>query len=203
VLVISRPIFHCERDKLTEKVVGNNPSSPKPLTRGLVQVFTGEGKGKTTAALGAVIRALGNGLKVYIVAFMKSDEPGGEWDVLSRLSGVTVSKFGFRDFTDPEQVKPEERERAQQALAAIRQAISGGSYDLVVLDEVNIAVAWKLVRLDEVIDIIRHKPQRVELILTGRYASEELVGMADLVTEMVKIKHPYDSGIIARPGIEY
>jgi len=188
---------------LTEKTPINSLSSSESLRRGLVQVFTGDGKGKTTAALGTVIRALGHGLRVYIVFFMKGDYPYGERSILSKLPNVSIASFGFRAFTDPANVKPEEKEQAKQALAAAREAMLSGSYDLVVLDEVNIAVAWKLVELDEVIKLISDKPQHMELILTGRYADKELVKMADLVTEMLKIKHPYNEGIKARAGIEY
>ena len=187
---------------LTEKA-SFRPSSSEPFTKGLVQVFTGEGKGKTTAALGTVIRALGHGLRVYIVYFMKGGYPGGERDILSRLPNVTMASFGSLEFIDPANVNPEEKEQARQALAAAREAMLSGSYDLVVLDEVNLAVAWKLVELDEVIRLISDKPWDVELILTGRQADARLVQLADLVTEMLKIKHPYDEGITARKGIEY
>jgi len=171
--------------------------------KGLVQIFTGDGKGKTSAALGVVLRALGHGLRVCIVAFMKGDYPYGEWDVLSKLPNVKIAKFGFRTFTDPANVKPEEIEQAQRALATAREAMLGGDYDLVVLDEVNVAVAWKLVELDEVARLIQDKPANVELILTGRYADTRLVQLADLVTECLKIKHPYDKGITSRKGIDY
>jgi len=172
-------------------------------SKGLVQIFTGDGKGKTSAALGAVIRALGQGLRIYIVFFMKGDYPYGERRILSELPNVTMVSFGSLEFVDPTNVKPEEIEQARQALAAAREAMLSGSYDLVVLDEVNIAVAWKLVELDEVIRLISDKPQNVELILTGRKADTKLIQLADLVTEMLKIKHPYDKGITSRRGIEY
>jgi len=171
--------------------------------KGLVQVFTGDGRGKTSAALGTVIRALGQGLRVYIVYFMKGDYPYGERNILSKLPNVKFDSFGSLEFVNPENVKPEEKEQARRALAAAREAMLSGSYDLVVLDEVNIAAAWKLVELDEVIKLIEDKPQNVELILTGRNADTKLVQMADLVTEMLKIKHPYDEGVKARRGIEY
>jgi cob(I)alamin adenosyltransferase len=186
---------------LTKKALSVSP--PGLLAKGLVQVFTGEGKGKTTAALGAVIRALGHGLRVYIAFFMKGSYPDGEGSILSRLPNVTLANFGGREFVDPAKVKPIEKEQARQGLAAVRQAILSGSYDLVVLDEINLAVAWKLVELDEVVKLIRDKPSSVELILTGRQADTRLVELADLVTEMVKIKHPYDKGVGARQGVEY
>jgi len=173
------------------------------FSRGLVQIFTGDGKGKTSAALGAVLRASGNGLRAYVVFFMKGDYPYGEFSVLSKLPNVETARFGLTTFCDPNNVKPEEKEQARLALAAAREAIFSGNYDLVVLDEVNVAVAWKLVELEEVIRLLNEKPPDVELILTGRYADTKLVQLADLVTECLKIKHPYDEGTIARKGIEY
>ena len=188
---------------MAEELLSRSPSPSEPFTKGLVQIFTGDGKGKTSAALGAVLRALGHGLRVYIVYFMKGDYPYGERGILSNLSNVDMASFGQKGFVDPANVKPEEKEQARLALAAAREAMLSGNYDLVVLDEVNLAVAWKLVELDEVVRLINDKPQNVELILTGRRADAKLVQMADLVTEMLKIKHPYDKGIKARQGIEY
>ncbi len=181
----------------------NKPSSPESASTGLVQVFTGEGKGKTTAALGVVLRALGHGLRVCIVVFMKGDYPYGEWEILSKLPNINIARFGFRSFTDPAALKPEEIQQAKQALEAAHQAIFSGNYDLVVLDEVNVAVAFKLIELDEVVKLIEDKPSNVELILTGRHADTKLIQLAGLVTECLKIKHPYDKGIMARPGIDY
>ncbi len=176
---------------------------PKPARKGLVQIFTGDGKGKTSAALGVILRALGHGLRVYVAVFMKGDYPYGEWDALSRFPNVEIARFGFRAFTDPAKPKPEEIEQAKQALAAARQAMLSGRYDLVVLDEVNVAVAWKLIELDEMVRLIGDRPVNVELILTGRHAHTSLIEMADLVTECLKVKHPYDKGILAREGIDY
>ncbi len=177
----------------------NLPSS----VQGLVQVFTGDGKGKTTAALGTAIRALGQGQRVYIVFFMKGDYPYGERKILSQLPNVDIASFGSLDFVDPANIKPEAREQARLALSAAREAVLSGSYDMVVLDEINVAVAFKLISLDEVIKLIRDKPPQVELILTGRKAAPEIIRRADLVTECLKIKHPYDKGVKSRRGIEY
>ena len=177
--------------------------APEPVSRGLVYIFTGDGKGKTSAALGVVLRALGHEMRVHITYFMKGDYPYGERAILSKLPNVTMASFGSREFIDQANVKPEEIEQARLALATAREAILSGNYDLVVLDEVNIAVAWKLVELDEVVKLIRDKPKNVELILTGRQADTKLVQLADLVTEMLKIKHPYDKGVLARRGIDY
>jgi cob(I)alamin adenosyltransferase len=179
-----------------------------PLTKtnakGLVQIFTGNGKGKTTAALGTVLRAAGHGLKISVIFFIKGDSSGGEYISLSRFPNIEVTSFGLRHFIHKtEGVNPEEKKQAEAALSAAREAIVSGRYDLVVLDEINVAVHFKLLEADEVIRLIKDKPPHVELILTGRNADNRLIEMADLVTEMVKIKHPFDKGIKARKGIEY
>ena len=170
---------------------------------GLVQVFTGNGKGKTTAALRTILRTLGHGRKVYIVFFMKGDYPYGEFSTLPKLPNVDLATFGFRHFIDPKNIKPEEIEQAELALAAARKAMLSGNYDRVILDEVNVALFYKLIKVEEVILLINDKPPNIELILTGRYADSRIIEIANLVTEMVKIKHPYDNGIRARKGIEY
>jgi len=171
--------------------------------KGLVQVFTGNGKGKTTAALGATLRALGHGLRVYIGFFMKGKYSYGEFSILAKLPNIEMANYGFRYLTDPAHIKPEEIDQAKQALSAARKAMLSGRYDLIVLDEINVASGLKLIEPDDVITLIKDKPENVELILTGRYADNKVIEMADLVTEMVKIKHPFTNGIPARKGIEY
>ena len=186
-------------------MVNNEPSSTssgKPFGPGLVEVFTGNGKGKTTAALGIVLRAIAHDLKVYIVYFMKGGYPYGEQQVFSRLPNVDFSVFGHERLADPNNIKPEEKEEAKKALAKAREVISSGDYDVVILDEVNIAAAWKLIDVAEVLELVKSKPKDMELILTGRYADQSLIDAADLVTEMKKIRHPYDRGIRARKGID-
>jgi cob(I)alamin adenosyltransferase len=175
----------------------------KPNDSGLVEIFTGNGKGKTSAALGVVLRALGHGLRAHVVYFMKGDYPYGERSILTLLPGVTFQSFGFTEFCDPANVTEQEKEQARQGLKAARQAITGGEYDLVVLDEINIAVAWKLLDIDDVIRLIEEKPEGVDLILTGRHADQRLIERADLVTDMVEVKHPFHQGIKARRGIDY
>jgi len=178
-------------------------SSRETAVTGLVQVFTGEGRGKTSAALGTAVRALGNGLKVCIVAFMKSGHPSGEWNVFDGLPNVSVSRYGSDRLVDPDNLRPDDKEQAAAALSAGRKALFSGDYDLVILDEINVAAAWHLVDIKDVVALIEDKPERVELLLTGRYADKEIVRRADLVTEMLNIKHPYDQGTTARRGIEY
>jgi len=188
---------------LTQEVSHNSLPSP-PFNGGLVSIFTGDGKGKTTAAIGSVVRAAGHGLKVFIVFFAKGkDFVHGEFNVLSKLPNVTMASFGQTGWVNKSEVKPEHKEQARRALATARQAVLSGNYDLVVMDEVNIAIANKLIELNEVVRLINDKPQNVELILTGRYADPKLVQMADLVTEMLIIKHPYTRGIEARKGFDY
>jgi cob(I)alamin adenosyltransferase len=177
--------------------------SAETPVKGLVEIFTGEGKGKTSAALGAIIRALGHGLRVYIVFFMKGDFPYGEQKILCRLPNCTVERFGFQEFTDPAHVKPEEKAEARKALDAARKAMLSQKYDVVILDEANVAAAWKLIDVDNLIKLIKDKPDNVELIITGRYADSKVIELADLVTDMVKVKHPFDKGILSRKGIEY
>jgi len=178
-------------------------SSPA-LDRGLVSIYTGQGKGKTTAAIGSVVRAVGHGLRAYVIFFVKGkDYIHGELQALAQLPNVTTTSFGQRGWVLKNNIKPEHKEQAKQALDTARQAMLSGKYDLVVLDEINIAIAGKLVEVDDVIGLINDKPQNVELILTGRYADPRLVRIADLVSEILMIKHPYTEGVRARKGIEY
>ena len=173
------------------------------LELGLVQVYTGEGKGKTTAALGLVLRAAGWGLRSYVAQFLKH-QPSGEQQSLARLAPyVTLERFGRPGFVRPERPAPEDIALAHQGLERARQALLGGQYDLVVLDEVNTAVSLGLLGEQEVLALIDDKPPHVELVLTGRGAGAALLERADLVTRMVEEKHPYQRGIGARRGIEY
>ena len=174
-----------------------------PLEKGLVEVFTGSGKGKTSAALGVVLRASGQGLRAHIIYFMKGDYPYGERNTLALLPNVSHQSFGHECFIDPNRVTEEERQQARQALEAARNAIASNDYDLVVLDEINIAVAWNLIEIEDVLRLIEEKPENVELILTGRHAHPKLIQRADLVTDMTNIKHPYEKGILSRKGIDY
>jgi cob(I)alamin adenosyltransferase len=177
--------------------------SDKPLTDGLVQIFTGSGKGKTSAALGTVLRALGHGFRVHIIFFMKGNYPYGERNMLPQVPNVSFQSFGHEHFVDPYNVKDEEREQAREALKAALTAIASDKFDIVVLDEVNVAVAWKLMEVEDLLKLIEQKPRNVEIILTGRHADQRIIEKADLVTEMVEVKHLYQKGVKARKGIEY
>lgn len=176
--------------------------SAKPFQRGLVQVYTGSGKGKTTAAIGLAIRAAGQGLRVYIAQFMKGVSYG-ELNILSKIPNLTVRQFGLPHWIIPSRITDEDREAASRGFDEAREAVFSGEYDVVIMDEVNVALAWQLVPLEKVVDLIRFKPPEVELVLTGRLARPEIIALADLVTEMVPIRHPFEKGILARKGIEF
>lgn len=172
---------------------------------GLVLVFTGNGKGKTTAALGTALRAFGQGMKVLVLQFIKGGWVTGEQKASMMLGPnfeLRQLGSGFIKFDDPEKLA-EQKKIAQQGVAEVRQAVLSGQYDLIVLDEVNYAIAYGLIPQDEVLEIIKVKPPELHLILTGRNASDEIIQAADLVTKMEPIKHPYEQGISAQVGIEY
>jgi len=173
------------------------------MQQGLIQVYTGEGKGKTTAAVGLVVRALGQGLKVLLVRFLKPAEPpSGEIAFLQKAAGVEILTSGLGIIggqTDREAVA----RSVHETFAAARRRIAAGGLDLVVLDEINNAVHRGYLPLDEVLDWLDSRPAGVELGLTGRQAPAEVLARAHLVTRMEKLKHPYDDGVPARRGIEY
>jgi cob(I)alamin adenosyltransferase len=173
------------------------------LNIGLVQVYTGDGKGKTTAALGLALRACGQGLSVYMIQFMKGDIEYGELKAAQWIPNLTIIQFGRADFVDKVNPKEEDIEFAKKALEHANDIISSGNHDVVILDELNVALDFKLVDVKDVLALIDSKPKNMELIITGRNAPKEILNKADLVTNMENIKHPYDCGISARRGIEH
>jgi cob(I)alamin adenosyltransferase len=170
---------------------------------GMVQIYTGDGKGKTTAALGLALRASGQGLSVYIVQFMKGWPFYGELETMKHLPNVTLRQFGRPDFVNKGNPDPIDVRMAQEALDHARQVVMAGQHDLVILDEVNVALDFGLIKLDDVLDLLASRPPQVELVLTGRNAPAALIARADLVTEMLQIKHPFSEGVEARKGIEF
>jgi cob(I)alamin adenosyltransferase len=189
--------------KLTHDTLCTEKNS-EPARQGLVTVFTGDGRGKTTAAIGTAVRAAGHGLRVFIVFFMKGSMfSHGEVQALSGFPGIKTASFGQKGWVKKGENNPEAREQAIKALAAGRQAVLSGDYDLVVLDEINGAVESGLIPLEDVTRLISAKPGKVELILTGRQANPQLLEIADVVTEMRMVKHPFNRGIKARKGIDY
>ena len=170
--------------------------------RRMVHIYTGNGKGKTTASLGLAIRALGNDFKVYIGQFMKG-QIYGELKTLEKL-GVPVERFGTNNcIISPEHVQDIDREKAKAGYERVKEILKSGEYDLVILDEICICPYFKLLTEQQIIDLINMKPDNTELVLTGRYAPEALFDHADLITEMKEIKHYYNTmGLMARDGIE-
>ncbi|NPV53964.1 MAG: cob(I)yrinic acid a,c-diamide adenosyltransferase [Firmicutes bacterium] len=179
-------------------------ASEKRLERGLIQVYTGAGKGKTTAALGLALRAAGWGLKVDIIQFIKGRGITGEVRGIEPLEPrVTITQFGTGRFILKDEPGDVEKELARRALQRATDDFLNGDYDIVILDEVSHAVNKGMITLAELLRLIEKKPDHVELVLTGRDMPSEVVEAADLVTEMVAVKHPYEEGVGARKGIEY
>ncbi|MEM2355558.1 MAG: cob(I)yrinic acid a,c-diamide adenosyltransferase [Candidatus Bathyarchaeia archaeon] len=173
------------------------------LEKGLVQVYTGDGKGKTSAAFGLALRAVGRGLKVYIVQFIKGGFDYGELYVVDKLPNLTLKAFGRGRFVTQKPPDKVDVVLAEEAFDLAKKVVESGEYDVVILDEVNVALSLNLISLEKVLELIKNKPKHVELVLTGRYAPNEIIEAADLVTEMREIKHPYRKGCLARKGIDY
>ncbi|USH00943.1 cob(I)yrinic acid a,c-diamide adenosyltransferase [Thermococcus argininiproducens] len=168
---------------------------------GLVHIYTGDGKGKTTAALGLALRMLGNGGKVIIIQFLKSPSVYGEQKKALEC-GIVLEAYGLPKFVHGKP-EPEEIEAARRALRRAKEVVRSGEWDLVILDEICVALGFRMIKVDEVIELIKEKASNTEVVLTGRYCPKELFETADYVTEMKEIKHPYQKGISARKGVEY
>lgn len=176
----------------------------KRLSQGMIQVYTGDGKGKTTAALGLACRAVGHGLKVYMIQFLKGTMEYGEIETAKKLAPyLTIRQMGRGCLLErKDHPEPEDIAGAREGVALAHEMLRGGDYDIVILDEINVAVDLGLIDTEAVLNLMDERPPHVELILTGRYAPSEIIERADLVTEMVEIKHYYKQGIEARMGIE-
>lgn len=174
------------------------------LKKGLIQIYTGDGKGKTTAAAGQAIRAVGSGLKVCYISFFKNPKRWGygEIGIIKKL-GIDVFHFApdhphFNKDADPRKIS----KQCLQGIDFIEKIFEGKKYDLVILDEIIITVRDGFIKEDVLLKMLKKKPPKMEVVLTGRGAAKALVNTADLVTEMKKVKHPYDKGIKGRKGIE-
>lgn len=179
----------------------NNKKS-ESTHQGLVQLYTGNGKGKTSAALGLGLRAAGHGFEVYMIQFMKGQINYGELEAVKHIPNFTIQQFGRPDFVDKANPAPEDIKYAKEALERARELIKVGSVDFLILDEVNVAIDFGLISEKEVIALIKSRPPHMELILTGRYAPPSLIEIADLVSEIKEVKHPYQQGVAARKGVE-
>ena len=173
---------------------------------GLVIVYTGGGKGKTTAALGMALRAVGYGHKVCMIQFIKGSWHYGEMDSSKKLAPefelVAIGK-GFVGILDDTSPKEDHEKYAEEAIKVCKDKILSEKYDLIILDEINYAVNLSLINIKNVVDLIKLKPKKLDLVLTGNHAKEEILKLADLVTEMKEIKHPFQSGIKAKKGIDF
>ncbi len=173
--------------------------------KGYIIVLTGDGKGKTTSALGMAVRAIGQGLKVVMLQFLKGSWKYGELETAKRLApDLTIRQLGAEFIRiDPENPDPEDVERAHEAWEISKEALFSGDYGMVILDEINGTIAYGLLPVDEVVAALRERPEDLHVVLTGRQAHPRIIEMADLVTEMTEIKHPWREGRNARKGIEY
>lgn len=176
----------------------------KMKVKGYIQVYTGNGKGKTTAALGLALRAAGCGLKTYIGQFMKKAHYSEVKAIESHLSNhIKLEQYGLPGFhTQKDGVTPEERAAAEKGMLAIEAAIQSTQYDVIIMDEINILLYFKILEPQRVLELLDQKPPNLEMVLTGRNAPQEIMDKADLVTEMKEVKHYYTKGVEARKGIE-
>jgi len=172
------------------------------LDKGLVQVYTGNGKGKTTAAMGLGLRATGAHLKVYMIQFMKGRRYS-EVDAIEHIPNFTIVQFGRDDFVSKQKPEQVDIDLAKKGLEHAKEIVQSKKYDVVILDEINVAMDYNLISSEDVQKLIKEKPEKVELILTGRYAPLEIIQQADLVSEILEIKHPYQKGLKSRKGIDW
>ena len=169
----------------------------------MIQVYTGNGKGKTTAALGQALRAIGHGMKVFMVQFMKGRTYGELLTCERCLPEFTIVMSGRDEFVKKGEPEEIDLSMAREGFELARKVVAEGTHDMLILDEINVAIDYGLLSLDEVVDLLRSCPPEMEVICTGRYAPSELVELADLVSEVREIKHHYQSGVEMRKGIEY
>jgi cob(I)alamin adenosyltransferase len=175
----------------------------KRLERGMVEVYTGDGRGKTTAAIGLAFRAAGRGLRVHIIQFMKGDDRYGEVQSIRGHPLIALEQFGRREFVNPKEPSTVDVELAARAMARARVVLGAGEADVVILDELSVAIAFKLVALADALALLDLRKPHVELVITGRMAPQELIDRADLVTDMRQVKHPFQKGVLAREGIDH
>jgi cob(I)alamin adenosyltransferase len=169
--------------------------------KGYIHIYTGDGKGKTTAALGLAIRAAGYGMKTYIGQFMKGQHYG-ELTALHDHPCITIEQYGDVECVHREEITTKHVGQAKQGLKQARKAIHSHRYDIIILDEINVAVWFDLITTEDVFELLNERPKNIEFILTGRHAPEAFLEMADLVSDIKEIKHYYNQGVNARTGIE-
>ncbi len=168
----------------------------------MIQVYTGDGKGKTTAALGQALRALGHSFRVLLIQFMKGEE-SGEIKVLKNLRNITIRQFGRKTFVKRNEPEEEDIRWAKEGLSFAKEAIEKKGYDMIILDELAVALDYGLLKIDEVLPVLKSSPREVEIVITGRAAPKEIIEIADLVSEVKEVKHPIKKGVVNRVGIDY
>jgi len=168
----------------------------------MIQIYTGNGKGKTTASLGLISRSLGRGNKVCLIQFMKKNYEYGEIKFYEKQENITIIQTGTDKLVDPENPAQIDLDEAEMGYEKAKEAILSGKYNLIVIDEINVAVSWNLLAKEKQLELM-DIPTEAEIVMTGRYASDEAIAKADLVTEMREIKHYFNSGTPARIGVEY
>ena len=171
--------------------------------KGLVHIYTGNCKGKTTSSLGLAMRALGHGANVTVIQFMKGWKEYGELITASKLEGLKIIQTGRPDYVYRGKEQPEDYDEAERGMETALRVMSSGKCDMLILDEINVAIEYGLLPLELLIELVKNKPFGMELVLTGRDAKKELIELADLVTEMKEVKHPYNDGTTARRGVEF
>jgi len=172
------------------------------LKKGYIHIYTGPGKGKTTAAIGLGMRAAGSGMKVHMIQFMKGRRYS-ELESIDKIPNFSFVQHGRDEFVNKEKPEKIDIDLAKKGFVHAKDVIKKGTYDMVILDEINVAVDFNLIDVHNVIKLIEEKPEELELVLTGRYAHPELTRCADYVTEMLEIKHPYQQGVEARKGVDF
>jgi len=172
------------------------------VKKGYIHVYTGPGKGKTTAAIGLGIRAAGAGLKVNMIQFMKGRKYS-ELITIDKIHNFSYSQYGRDEFVNKRNPEQIDIDLAQKGFKYAEETINSNKHDVIILDEINVAIDFNLIRFEKVIKMIEGKPEKLELVLTGRYAHPEIVKIADYVSEILEIKHPYQMGVEARKGIDY
>ena len=197
-----RDAYHAEKMR-KKKEARNRILATKTEERGLLIVHTGKGKGKSTAAFVMVFRAIGHGYRVGIVQFVKGAWGTGERDVLENFPELVTIKAMGEGFTWDTQDRRRDIAAARAAWEAAKAMIADPAYKMVLLDELNIVLRYEYLPLEEVLEVLRNKPRDLHVVVTGRNAKDELIEIADLVTEMTEIKHPFRSGVKAQPGIEF
>ena len=197
-----RDAYHAEKMR-KKKEARKRILATKTEERGLLIVHTGKGKGKSTAAFGMVFRAIGHGYRVGIVQFVKGAWGTGERDVLENFPELVTIKAMGEGFTWDTQDRQRDIAAARAAWEAAKAMIADPAYKMVLLDELNIVLRYEYLPLEEVLEVLRNKPRDLHVVVTGRNAKDELIEIADLVTEMTEIKHPFRSGVKAQPGIEF